>query len=112
MRTEVMYVEHKLGLNGPARIVRVTWTKSRRGIRCGSLLLQSANGSGFKSNYVDSESGDEYWVSRPRQDGCDRLYSGIVEIDDDAREEYWTRIRRRPDLVGDTRYHSAGKHRR
>ena len=112
MRTDIMYLEHKLGLNGPARIARVTWTKSRRGLRYGHLLLQSANGSGFKSNYVDTETGDAYWASRPRRDGNDRLYPGLVDIDPDARDEYWTRIRRRPDLIIHTRYRSAGKHRR
>ena len=33
MRTEPMYIEHKLTLNGPARIGFATWTKSRRGLR-------------------------------------------------------------------------------
>ena len=112
MRTDIVYIENKLTLNGPARIARVTWTKSRRGVRYGELLLQSSKGHGFKSNYFDSETGDEYWVSRPRKDGLDRLYPGIVEIDDDASEEYWTRIRRQPDLVGQSRYRSEGKHRR
>ena len=107
-----MYIEHKLGLNGPASICRVTWTKSRRGLRCRGRLLLSARGGGFKSNYVDAETSDEYWVSRPRRDGNDRLYPGIVEVDEDAREEYWTLIRRRPDLAGECRYRSEGKHRR
>jgi len=112
MRADIMYIERKLGLNGPARIGRVTWTKSRRGLRYGELLLQSSRGHGFKSNYFDTETGDEYWVSRPRRDGQDRLYPGTVEIDEDAREEYWTRLRRRPDLVNQMRYRSEGKHRR
>lgn len=112
MRTDIMYIEHKLNLNGPARIARVTWTKSRRGLRYRGLLLQSANGAGFKSNYIDAETGDEYWASRPRRDGNDRLYPGLVDIDSDVRSEYWTRIRRRPDLVAETRYRSEGKHRR
>lgn len=112
MRSELMYIEHKLALNGPARIGFATWTKSRRGLRYRGLLLLSAKGTGFKSNYFDADTGDEYWVSRPRKDGQDRLYPGTVEIDLDIREEYWTRIRRRPDLVGQTRYRSQGKHRR
>jgi len=44
-----------------------------------------------------------------RRDGHDTLYSGVVEIDDDVRVEYWTRIRERPDLVALTSYRSPGK---
>jgi hypothetical protein len=43
---------------------------------------------------------DEYWISGPRRDGQDRLYASNlpVEVDEDVREEYWTDIRKRPDL--------------
>ena len=45
-----------------------------------------------------SHTGEEYWISGPRKDGADRLYGepGPVEIDEDAREEYWTRVRSEP----------------
>jgi hypothetical protein len=109
MRTELMYLEHKLGLSGPARIVRATWTRSRRGLRYRGLLLQSLRGAGFKSNYIDVATGDEYWVSRPRKDGRDRLYPGVVFVDEDVREEYWTRIRGRPDLIGESRSRSEAR---
>lgn len=53
---------------------------------------------GFKSNYLDVESREEYWISGPKKRGGDRLYgSGRVEIDDDVREEYWTKIRNQPE---------------
>jgi hypothetical protein len=54
-------------------------------------------GSGFKANYRETETGEQYWISGPRRDGLDRLYgkSGlVVEIDDDVREEYWAEIRK------------------
>ena len=54
--------------------------------------------------------GEPFWVSGCRRDGHDTLYSGVVEIDDDVRVEYWTRIRERPDLVALTSYRSPGKH--
>ncbi|MHB8872851.1 MAG: hypothetical protein ACYC8T_04120 [Myxococcaceae bacterium] len=59
----------------------------------------SLKGRGFKSNYVDLETGDEYWISGPRRDGQDQLYASNVrtEIDEDVRTEYWAEIRgRRP----------------
>jgi hypothetical protein len=55
--------------------------------------------SGYKWNHFDVGTGDRYWISGPRKDGRDRLYaqsSQAVEIDDDIREEYWTKIRGRP----------------
>ena len=52
------------------------------------------------ANYHDVETHIEYWISGPRRDGEDRLYvSNIpVEIDEDVREQYWTEIRRKPEL--------------
>ena len=96
-RTRIMYVESKAGsLNGPARIGRVTFSKSGRSLTYGRHTFQSLNGSGFKANYFEVETGDEYWISGPRKDGRDRLYpesTQSVEIDDDVAVEYWTKIR-------------------
>lgn len=95
-----MYIESKAeGLNGPARIGRVTFSKTRKSLYYRSQLFLSLKGSGFKANYRSVETGDEYWISGPRRDGEDRLYvSNIpVEIDEDVRDEYWTEIRKQPD---------------
>ena len=58
-------------------------------------------GAGFKSNYFDVETGEDYWISGPKRDGSDRLYGGRVpiEIDDDVREEYWKVVRGQPENV-------------
>lgn len=56
--------------------------------------------SGFKANYAEAGTHTPYWISGPRRDGQDRLYSpsGLpVEIDDDVREEYWRDIRKKPE---------------
>jgi hypothetical protein len=94
-----MYIESKAaGLNGSARIGRVTFSKTGLSIYYkGKSFLRI---QGFKANYRDRETFDEYWISGPRRDGKDRLYvSNIpVEIDDDVREEYWTEIRKKPEL--------------
>jgi hypothetical protein len=63
--------------------------------------FQSLKGRGFKANYYETETGNEYWISGPRRDGLDRLYGKsalFVDIDEDVREEYWTEIRKRPEL--------------
>jgi hypothetical protein len=96
-----MYIESKAeSLNGSARIGLVTFSKTRSTLYYKSKAFQSLKGSGFKANYYDVETSEHYWISGPRRDGQDRLYvSNIpVEIDDDVREEYWTRIRKQPDL--------------
>jgi hypothetical protein len=94
-----MYIESKAeSLNGSARIGRVTFSKTGLSIYYkGRKFLRTR---GFKANYFDAETHDEYWISGPRCDGKDRLYvSNIpVEIDEDVREECWTEIRKKPEL--------------
>ena len=60
-------------------------------------------GGGASGNYYDMETGDEYWVSGPKSNGRDRHWagSGPVEIDVDARQEYWTEIRKEPERVNE-----------
>lgn len=52
--------------------------------------FKSLKGMGFKSNYYDVDTGDEFWISGPRKDKNDRLYGGNkgVTIDDDVLVEY------------------------
>jgi hypothetical protein len=97
-KTRIMYIERKAGeLTGPARIGRVTYSKTGATICCRGQQFQSLKGSGFKANYYDVETGAQYWISGPRRDGCDALYATNIspEIDEDVRDEYWTRIRKR-----------------
>jgi len=97
-----MYIESKAGgLNGPARIGRVAFNKTGRTLSYKDQSFQSLKGRGFKANYRDIGTGDEYWISGPHRDGLDRLYGKsalVVEIDADVREEYWTEIRKKPEL--------------
>ncbi|MEO1040765.1 MAG: 1-deoxy-D-xylulose-5-phosphate synthase [Pseudomonadota bacterium] len=92
-----MYIEDKSqGLNGAARIGRVTFSKTGKSLTYHGRTFQSLKGSGFKANYFDVETGDEFWISGPRKDGNDRLYpesSKPVEIDPDVADEYWRDIR-------------------
>jgi hypothetical protein len=101
MRSRIMYIESKAeGLNGPARIGRVTFNRTGRTLYYSGRSFQSLKGRGFKANYYDTETGAEYWISGPRRDGLDRLYSKsalVVEIDADVREKYWMEIRKKPE---------------
>jgi hypothetical protein len=102
MKSRIMYIESKgEGLTGPARIGRVTFSKTGSTIYYGGRSFQSLKGRGFKSNYYDVESGEHYWISGPRKDGADRLYreSTPVEIDEDVRDEYWRDIRGQPEKI-------------
>jgi hypothetical protein len=94
-KTRIMYIESKSGtLNGPARIGRVTFSKTGRSLTYRGRTFRHLKG--FKANYFDVESGEEFWISGPRQDGKDRLYpesTRPIEIDDDVADEYWRDIR-------------------
>ena len=96
-KTRIMYIEDKAdGLNGTARIGRVTLSKSGQSLHYGGRTFQRLGGAGFKANYFDIETGAHFWISGPRKDGRDRLYDGStkpVEIDDDVKDEYWTELR-------------------
>ncbi len=90
-RSRIMYIEDKSGGNeGDARIGRVYFSKTGKTLYYKGLKFRSLKGSGFKSNYFEVETGDEYWISGPRKDRHDRLYSGNegVEVDDDVLDEY------------------------
>ena len=96
MQSRIMYIECKAGgLTGPARIGRVTFSKTGATLYYGGRQFRSLKGRGFKSNYRDIETGEDYWISGPRKDGQDALYATRVvpEIDDDVYDEYWTVIR-------------------
>jgi hypothetical protein len=77
----------------------------------GSTATGASAGSSPPDRSAPTESRERYWVSGPRKDGADKLYGGIVQIDEDARVEYWTKVRERPDLVALTEYR-AGVHTR
>ena len=111
MKTRIMYIENKSGgLNGPARIGRVRFSKSGRSLYYGDQMFQSLTIRGFKANYFEAESGDEYWISGCKKQGGDRLYAGVIEIDDDVRDEYWTEIRSEPGRKSESAIKCSGKY--
>lgn len=99
-KTRIMYIENKSdGLNGSARIGRVAFSKTGKSLSYGGRTFQSLKGAGYKANYFDIETGEEFWISGPRKDGNDRLYSQSaqpVNVDADVAAEYWRDIRGLP----------------
>jgi hypothetical protein len=101
MKSRIMYIECKgEGLIGPARIGRVTFSKTGSTLYYRGMAFRSLKGAGFKANYYDVQSGEHYWISGPKRDGSDALYATNVgtDIDEDVREEYWCEIRKKPAL--------------
>ena len=95
--TRIMYVEIKQGASGRERasIRRVRFSKSGRTIYIGGMGLKSLKGSGFTANYINPETGIEYWISGPKKNGKDRHWAGggPVYVEADVHEEYWIGIR-------------------
>ena len=82
----IMYIECKAGgLAGDARIGRVTFSQTGRTLYYQGQKFQSLKGKGFKSNYYNVDTGEDYWISGPKRGGGDALYGGStpIEIDDD-----------------------------
>ena len=98
-KTRIMYIEDKSGgLNGPARIGRVTLSKTGRSVHYLGRSFKKV-GSGYKYNHIAEDNGDRFWISGPRKDGKDRLYPGSsipVDVDEDVTVEYWRDIRKIP----------------
>lgn len=96
-KMRIMYIEDKSdGLNGPASIGRVTFSKTGQSVHYDGRTFQRLKGGGFKANYIDEATGDHFWISGPRKDGQDRLYPTStmpIEIDADVEAEYWKSIR-------------------
>ena len=61
MNSRIMYIEDKSGgLVGPARIGRVTFSKSGKTIYYRGRSFQSLNGTGFKANYFAVDTGESF----------------------------------------------------
>lgn len=111
MRPRIMYIEHKgNAISGSARIGRVSFSQTGRSLYYRGRTFQSLSGRGFKANYFDVATGEEYWISGCKKRGGDRLYPGTIEIDDEVREQYWTQIRGLPDRIAERFIHCGGKY--
>lgn len=109
-----MYIERKGDDSEatPARIGRVRFSKSGRSVHYDGRTFQALAGRGVEGNYLDTDAGDEYWISGCKKDGSDPLFSKLVVIDDDVREEYWSAIRNLPESKDRKSFKAIGKHSR
>jgi hypothetical protein len=97
----IMFIECKDGSlngNGTGRIGWVELSRTARSYVYNGKRFNKTK-SGYKYNCIEESTGITYWISGPKKRGRDRLYGGVVEIDEDARVEYWTKIRRQPESV-------------
>lgn len=87
-----MYLENKDGLleGSRARIGWVTFSKTGRTVYYAGRSLKAIGGRGVRGNFIDEESGEEFWISGIKKRGSNtRVHeSTSVVIDDDARDEY------------------------
>ena len=106
-----MYIECKDdGVSGSGRIGRVKFSKTGKSLYYQGQTFQTLRGSGLKSNKYDVDTGQHYWISGCKKNGNDRLYAGVVEIDADVAEEYWTKIRELPQKRDCLVVRDAGKY--
>lgn len=89
-----MYIELKTGYSddGPAWIGYVKTSKTKKTIYFNSQAFQKYNGC--YSNYVDIETGDEYWISGLKKKESNRHWAGHgkIMIDQRAVDEYLSLI--------------------
>lgn len=110
MESKIKYIELKTdGVRGIGRIGIVESSKSGKTLYYNTKALVPLKGWAAKANYYDEETGEEYWISNPRMDGKDSLFPAIIEIDENAREEYWLRLRNLPHNIAQSTYSSPGR---
>ena len=90
MKMELKYIELKTGYNdnGPAWIGLAQKSKSGQTLYFNNKALLKANG--ISGNYLDIETGEEYWISTPKKNGMDRhpVGTGSIIIQETALETY------------------------
>ena len=100
--TTIKYIELKTGYNdnGPAWIGKVKISRSGNTIYFNNHAFEKWNG--VSGNFVDIESGDEYWISGVKKNGEDRHWagSGKIIIDSKIIPEYL-------EIVGDKEINKA-----
>ncbi len=82
MRTEIKYLELKSGFSGdgPAWIGLVSFSKSGKTIYFDGIAFQKIGSARIQGNFMDIESGNEYWISGVKKDVSDRHKSGGGKI--------------------------------
>jgi hypothetical protein len=90
MKDRIMYVELKSGFSddGPAWIGKVKFSKSGQTVYFNDKGFKRI--SGISGNFMDIETGEEYWISGVKKNGEDRHWAGTgkIQIDRKVIDEY------------------------
>ena len=90
MLHDLMYIELKTGYpdNGPAWIGYVKASKSKKTVYFNNRAFQKRNGC--RGNYIDIETGEEYWISGVKKHESNRHWAGggKIMIDRKAVPDY------------------------
>lgn len=83
--TAIKYIELKTGYNddGPAWIGKVKISRSGNTIYFNDHAFKKYNG--ISGNFIDIESGNEYWISGVKKNGEDRHWAGKGKIIIDSK---------------------------
>lgn len=84
MKERLMYVENKSGGDsGEAWIGLVSFSKSGTTIYFNGRAYRSLKGRGISANFVDIETGKQFWISGVKKRGTNRhrCGSGIIHVD-------------------------------
>ena len=90
MKKEIRYVELKTGYNdnGPAWIGLVGSSATGRTLYFQDKAFQRVRGCA--GNYIDIETGEEYWISGVKRTGSNRHWAGNgkIQLDRNLENEY------------------------
>ena len=83
--TDIKYIELKTGYGdaGPAWIGKVKISRSGNTVSFNDHAFQRHRG--ISGNFIDIESGDEYWISGVKKNGEDRHWAGNGKIVIDSK---------------------------
>ncbi len=81
----IRYIEFKTGYHddGPAWIGNVKGSKTGKTLYFNDHAFQRYNG--VLGNYIDVETGEEYWISGVKKNGTDRHWAGKGKITIDRK---------------------------
>jgi hypothetical protein len=82
MTPVLRYIELKSGHgdSGPAWIALVLMSRTGATVYFDDRALKRMKSGGISGNYVDFESGEEFWVSGVKKNGADRHWAGSGRV--------------------------------
>jgi hypothetical protein len=92
LKRRLMYIENKDGeIDGAnGRVGWVTFSKTGQTVYYRGRTLEKGEGQGIRGNFLDTATGEEYWVSGVKKRGSNVHWAEhiSVEVDADAMDDY------------------------